>query len=217
VDALFPSQMIHLGGDEVHFGIKQWNVDVHVQQLMKQQGFSELKEVEQYFMERMADSVRRMGNELLVWDEASGMNLPLSHTVVFWWRQDKPQYLTQALNKGYRVVLCPRFPFYLDYLQDSTLLHGTKRAKVNGIREIYGFRTDTLYGPEKNKQKLDVQANIWTERSKSENRLEFMTFPRIGAVAETAWVPEQNRTMDGYPEFEARLKQHISLYEQSGI
>ncbi len=217
VDALFPSQMMHLGGDEVHFGIKHWQVDAHVQQLMKQQGFSELKEVEHYFMERMADSVRRMGNELLVWDEASGMNLPLSHTVVFWWRQDKPQYLKQALDKGYRVVLCPRFPLYLDYQKDTAHIHGPKRAKVNGVREIYSFRTDTLYGSEKNKQILGIQANIWTERIKSENRLGFMVFPRIAAVAETAWVPEQNRTSDTYPAFEARLKQHVSLYEQRGV
>src|SRR5690606_28846785 len=115
--------------------------------------------------------------------------------------QDKPQYLTQALDKGYRVVLCPRFPFYLDYLQDTIHVHGPKRAKVNGVREIYNFRTDTLYGPEKNKQILGIQANIWTERIKSENRLGYMVFPRIAAVAEAAWVPEPNRTSDAYRGF----------------
>ena len=102
-----PSQMIHLGGDEVHFGNQQWNDIKEVQQLMAENQYSDLTEVEKHFMVRMADSLYAMGNKFLAWDEMADIRCP-------WTRpsssggDDQPDYLTKALNRNYPVVLCPR-------------------------------------------------------------------------------------------------------------
>ncbi len=216
VDALFPSQMIHLGGDEVHYGNENWHTNPDVQQLMTRERLNTLTEVEHYFMERMADSVYRLNNKLLAWDEIAGMDLPPSETIVFWWRHDKPEQLAKALDKGFNVVLCPRLPFYFDYLQQPNHIHGPKwqRTKVNTVKDVYSFTADSIIKAGQHKQILGVQANIWTESIRSEDRLEFMLFPRIAALAEAAWT---KGTENGYPHFEERLKQHLGLYKAVGI
>src|SRR5690606_24837651 len=104
VDALFPYQRIHLGGDEVHFGNANWNVDTAVQALMEEQDLKTLKEVENYFIQRMADSVYRLNNEVMAWDEVVGSDLPTDGTTVLWWRHDKPEELRRGLRSEERRV-----------------------------------------------------------------------------------------------------------------
>lgn len=70
-NALFPSDMLHLGGDEVSYGNEKWLTDENVKKLMHQKNLKDIKEVEQYFMQRMADSVFSMNAKLLAWDEVA--------------------------------------------------------------------------------------------------------------------------------------------------
>ena len=72
---LFSSGMIHLGGDEVSFGNESWKNDPGVQELMKKKHLSDLKAVELYFIQRMADSALRKYNKVLLWDEAADASL----------------------------------------------------------------------------------------------------------------------------------------------
>src|SRR5690606_6906580 len=120
VDALFPFQKIHIGGDEVHFGNANWNVDPAVQTLMRTQELKTLKDVENYFIRRMADSVVRLHNDVMAWDEVVGAALPTEKTTVLWWRHDKPEELRKALDKGFNTILCPRIPLYFDFVQNRT-------------------------------------------------------------------------------------------------
>ncbi|RZK92057.1 MAG: beta-hexosaminidase, partial [Pedobacter sp.] len=140
VDALFPSQMIHIGADEVHFGNQHWNKDEAVQTLMKKNNFKDLPAVEAYFVKRMADSIKSLNNEVLAWDEIVTGTLSPEKTTVFWWRHDKPKILKEALQKGYKVVLCPRLPLYFDFLQDSAHVVGRKwGGKFVPVQSVYDF------------------------------------------------------------------------------
>lgn len=80
---MFPSQIIHLGGDEVHFGNENWKSDRSIQALMKKENMTDLKEVENYFLKRMADSVIVMNNKIAAWDEVAESDLPTDKTLVF--------------------------------------------------------------------------------------------------------------------------------------
>lgn len=215
-DALFPSQMIHLGGDEVHFGNQQWNTDEHVQQLMKKEGLESLKEVELYFIRRMADSVIKLNNRVLGWDEIAGASLPADKTVIFWWRQEKPETLKEGLDNGYSVVLCPRLPLYFDFVQDSIHRSGRRwKGDIVSLQDVYAFSHRQVI-PERGKrdQVLGLQANLWTETSKSRERLEFLLFPRISALSEAAWAGPDNKDFNG---FTSRLEKHLELYGEAGI
>jgi len=215
-DALFPSQMIHLGGDEVAFGTEKWNTDPDVMKLMQNNGLKDLKEVENYFDRRIADSIIKLNNKVLAWDEASGAGLPVDKTVIIWWRHDKPDQLKVALDKGYSVVLSPRLPMYFDFVQDSTHKFGRKwQGKFNSLDKVYEFSHEQI--PEtlnKSHQILGIQANLWTETLGTEERLDYLLFPRICALAEAAWTQTNKKD---FKEFNVRLKSDIELFRKEGI
>lgn len=216
LDVLFPSQMIHLGGDEVSFGNAKWNTDPDVQQLMSARHLKNLKAVEEYFVSRIADSILNLNNTILGWDEVVGSQLPKDKTIVMWWRQDQPQQLVTALDKGFSVVLCPRLPLYFDFVQDSSHKYGRRwQGEFNTLQRVYEFSHDQLRETvNKDKQILGLQANLWTETVGTEDRLDFLLFPRIAALAEAAWTETANKDFKG---FRLRLNDDLKLFRRAGI
>ncbi|SOD11497.1 beta-N-acetylhexosaminidase [Pedobacter xixiisoli] len=216
VDALFPSQMIHIGADEVHFGNQHWNKDEAVQALMKKNNFKDLPAVEAYFVKRIADSIKALNNEVLAWDEIVSGNLSSDQTTVFWWRHDKPEILKQALEKGFKVVLCPRSPLYFDFVQDSAHVVGRKWAgKFVPLKSVYDFPSKEITDlPNANSLIRGIQANIWTEVIVDEQQLDFKLFPRIAALAEAAWTNTETKNVS---EFNNRLKKHFEFYTADGL
>lgn len=145
------------------------------------------------------------------------MNFPKEKTIVFWWRHDLPQQLTLTLSKGYNTVLCHRLPLYFDFVQDSMHTPGRKSGKqYNTLQNVYVFNASALPGvtSANSNQILGIQANVWTETMYNEQRLDYMLFPRIAALAETAWTSENNKN---FREFEIRVRNHFLLYRQAGI
>ena len=218
IDVLFPSQMIHIGGDEVSFGNEKWKTDPAVQQLMKDQKLTSLEAVEHYFLKRMADSVIKQNNMILGWDEVTASSLPTGKTIVFWWRQEKPEQLKNALEKGYKVVLCPRIPFYFDFVQDSSNLAGRRwpGGLFSSLKGVYDFTVNNLpAGVDKNSPLIEgIQANLWTETVASTQRMYYLTFPRLIALAEAAWT---NADKKDFGQFEKRLKTALPLLKAQGI
>lgn len=224
VNVLFPSGMIHIGGDEVSFGSGHWTSFPDVQHLMATQHLKDAGDVERYFIQRMADSVTAMGSKVLGWDEIAQAKLPPKSTIIFWWRHDKPASLKESLDKGYQVVLCPRIPFYFDFVQ-AERDHSGRRWKggtFSSEQAIYSYAVEDYPGviDEKNNHLIvGLQANLWSELVASEDRLEYMLFPRMAALAEATWTPKKQR--DDYAAFENRVglqtrlyrKQHIKYYD----
>ena len=216
INVLFPSQMIHLGGDEVAFGSDAWNADKSIQDLKSKMNFSSNKEVETYFMRRMADSLFNMGAKLVVWDEMAEANLPTDKTIQFWWRHDKIQQLDLVLKNGYSAVICPRLPFYFDFVQKDEHRYGRKWGKgFNPLESVYEYDLNALKSKQiREGQILGVQANLWTERVHNTERLDFMVFPRIAALAETAWTQQSRKNFD---YFKTVLKRHLNIYKTDKI
>lgn len=213
VNVLFPSEMIHLGGDEVSFGNQMWGENPGIQKLMKDHNLKTLVDVEDYFMQRMADSLFNMNNKLLAWDEMASANFPIDKTIIFWWRHDKKDVLQTALDKNYNVVLCPRIPFYLDFDQDKSHKKGRKwKGEFSSLDLLYNFKSEDVLAPKHQKQVLGVQANIWTEHIGTNQRLDYMLFPRISALAEAAWGENND-----YNDYLKRLEPHLKMYEADGI
>lgn len=213
-NTLFPSQMIHLGGDEVSFGNEKWKTNGGIKKLMGEHNLKDLKDVEEYFLQRMADTVYHLNSKVLAWDEMANASLPASQTIIFWWRHDKPEQLKLALKNKFPVVVCPRIPFYFDFVQDSAHKIGRKWGSAfSSLEELYSFDVNKLIDKGERPLILGVQANIWTERIETDQRLDFMLFPRISALAETAW--SQNKK--DYNNFFDRLRTQLPLYKNSGI
>jgi hexosaminidase len=217
VNALFPSRMIHLGGDEVALGIQAWAGKPGITAMLVKNKFTSLSDLEHYFFRRMADTVISLGDKVLCWDEAAETDLPADKTIVFWWRQNVPSQLTLALQKKYQVVLCPRLPLYFDFVQDKNHLSGRKWNGVlfNSLSDVYNFPDKLIPSGElQSAQILGIQANLWTETIGSEKRLDFMIFPRIAALAEAAWTDPAKKDESSFDE---RLKTNFPFYDKDGI
>jgi len=214
---LFPAHLFHLGGDEVAFGMQAWLKNPQITAMMADKKFNSPQELEFYFFKRMADTVIKLGNKILCWDEATDADLPADQTIVFWWRQNKPEQLTLALKKNYQVVICPRLPMYFDFVQDSTHFSGRKWADTafNSFADVYNFPDRQMDSTVlKSPNIMGVQANVWTETIVSEKRLDYMLFPRLAALAESAWTAPGRKNL---PNFEEKLKGELTLYSAKGI
>ncbi len=214
VAALFPSEYIHIGGDEVAFGIESWNTDTLTQRLMRREGFTKLRQVEKYFIDRMSDTVRTLGKKIAGWDEMIGIDAP-PQTTIFWWRHNKPE----ALQAGNPVVLCPRVPCYFDFINDKNHKWGRIWNGTFGtLQGLYAFPDDmfALMGlPAEHLADITgLQANMWTERVPYAQRLDYMMWPRLCALAESAWTPAANKDWAG---FEQRMQRIYAMFDRLGI
>lgn len=213
VAALFPSKYIHIGGDEVHFGNEKWKTDAGVQKLMADNNLKDLVDVEHYFIRRMEDSIQHIGKKLVGWDEISGSGIDKNNSLLMWWRHDKKQLLPEALAKGYEVVMCPRIPLYFDFVQHESHQYGRRWSKdfcpIDLVYQFPGAELDPTHPKIKG-----IQANVWTERMQNNERLEFMIFPRISALAEAAWTQDKQKNYDAFTK---RLQNMFPLFEQDGI
>ena len=203
---IFPSPWIHFGGDEVDHS--QWELSAG----LKAEVLTRPAELEGYFARRMAGFISQQGRAPMGWDEVVAAK-PVTNTVVFWWRHNKPEVLAQALAAGYSVVLAPRSPCYFDYPQDKSepsmgwKLWNTSEAVYRGpvLTNLPAGGPGRILG---------VEACVWTERISTVPRLEYMLLPRMMALSELAWTPDAARS---FAQFNTRLQPFLAQYHQLGV
>lgn len=218
VTTLFPSPYLHIGGDEVSFGIKAWETDQYVQALMKREGMKNVKEAERYFMHRMTDTVRALGKTLVGWDELLDHGVDTSRTVIMWWRHDRVPQLKKSLAGGFATVMCPRRPLYFDFIQHAGHKWGRVWSGFCPLEDVYAFPDKGMASWNLPDGQLHlirgIQANLWTERVHNMQRLDFMTFPRLCALAESAWT---NPGMKDFGSFSRRMEKVYRVFDRDGI
>ena len=133
-----------------------------------------------------------------------------------WWRHDKPNLLKKALEENYQVVMCPRRPLYFDFVQHDTHRTGRRWSGFCPLDMVYAFPNKETTGGEYylDDKVIGLQANVWTETIHTPERLQFMMFPRLSAVAEAGWTYDVNKD---YESFKKRLKAMLAIYKKEGI
>lgn len=213
ITVLFPSKYIHIGADEVSFGNKHWANDEDVITLMHKEKLKNIKEVETYFINRIRDTIISLNKDVIGWDEVVENNMDNENTVVMWWRHDKPQILEKGLEHDYKMILCPRRPLYFDFVQDDSHKVGRRWDGFCPLDDVYNF-PDSLNIDTENPKVLGMQANLWTEQISTEERFDYMLYPRISALAEAAWTKKRNKSFES---FQQRLKKILKIYESENI
>lgn len=208
----FPSPWIHFGGDEVK--LDGWKHNPEVAQKLQREGLTNALQLEGEFVRRMAGFIQKHGRTPVGWDDVITAGAGRD-TVVFWWRHDRPKVLVDTLAAGYQVVLTPRAPFYFDYPQDKQHPNNFAWRLVNTPEDVYhGPNLPAELSPAEQKRILGVEGCVWTERITTPAYLEFMTLPRLAALAEMAWTPDGERD---YHRFTTRLKPRLERYRSQGI
>lgn len=202
--ALFPGPYLHIGGDEVHYGNQSWSADPAIVKFTENHGMTNVDQLEQYFVRRMAGVVSRLGKTTVGWDEIGGAGLPPSQTLVMWWRHDQTEVLQSLLANDYRVVLCPRLPCYFDFVQAEGQPTGRRwQERFNRLSDVYSFPESTLAGlvpADREANVMGIEACAWTEQIQNSARLAFMIYPRLAALAEAAWTPPAVKSFGGFEE-----------------
>ncbi|WP_242202796.1 beta-N-acetylhexosaminidase [Aestuariivivens insulae] len=215
VATLFPSKYVHLGGDEVHFGNEAWHSNAGIKELMKREQLETLVDVEHYFIRRITDSLKTLGKDLAGWDEIVASGVDKQTSMIYWWRHDKTDKLEAALKAGYKTVLCPRRPLYFDFVQHDSLKNGRRWDGFNPLKDVYQYPDGTHQFSEGDLKLIaGIQSNLWTERLATEDWIDFMTFPRLVAMAESAWT---NEAYKDWQRFDAYLPKLYAYLDSQGI
>lgn len=218
VAGLFPSDYVHIGGDEVFYGSDAWNRDPYVKRMMKREGLKTIKDAEGYFIKRMTDSVKVLGKKVIGWDDMLDFPLDKQENIICWWRHDRPQSLRKSLSEGYSTILCPRKPLYYDFVQDSTHKCGRIWDGFCPLEDVYAFPDRWYEGWQVTEKDMapvmGIQANLWTELVHDSDRFDFMIYPRLCALAEAAWTKPENKS---YDSFSLRMESAYKLFDEMGI
>jgi hexosaminidase len=209
---LFPSEFIHVGGDECPKEL--WKECPKCQARIKAEKLANEEELQSYFVQRMGKFLSSRGRRLLGWDEILEGGLAPNATVMSW-RGNKGGIA--AAQQGHDVVMSPTTHCYFDYRISSKPEHtGARYAKTPlTLPMVYSFEpTPPELNAEQAKHVLGGQGNVWTEFMPDEKRVEFMVFPRACALAEVLWTPPNRRNFD---DFRTRMELHEKRLAALGV
>lgn len=208
---LFPSEYIHIGGDEA--GKSAWKKCPKCQALMKKNGMKCVDELQSYMIHRAEEFLNSKDRRLIGWDEILEGGLAPEATVMSWRGEDGG---IKAARMGHDVVMTPGNYMYLDFYQADPKTQPYAIGGYTPIKKVYSYNpvpADSLTA-EECQHILGVQANTWTEYIQTPEHLEYMMFPRALAVAEIGWTPQELRTWE---DFKPRMNAHISKLQGMGI
>lgn len=214
---LFPSEFIHIGGDEAKKN--QWEKSPRIQELREQRGLKDMHEMQSWFIKQMDDFLIANGRRLIGWDEIAEGGLA-ENAAVMWWRGKAGRAGTEIAKKaaqdGHDIVIASNSHLYFDYYQSKD-----KKSEPLAIgnylplEEVYSF--DPIMeglNDEEAKRVLGAQGQLWREYMPTTEQVEYMAFPRACALAELVWLPEEQKD---YSNFLERMKIQEQRFDAAGV
>ena len=206
---IFPSEYIHVGGDEA--SKQSWKTCPLCQARMKKEGLKDVDELQSYLITRMEKFLNKHGRNLLGWDEILEGGLAPNATVMSWRGTEGG---LKAIEGGHRAIMSPGEFFYFDSYQDAP---HTQPEAIGGylpLSKVYSYNPiPETFTPEQAALMYGVQANLWAEYIPTKEHMEYMIYPRILALSEVAWSAVENKN---YDEFHGRALKAIDDLRAKG-
>lgn len=207
--SLFPSQVIHIGGDEAHKD--RWNVCPKCKAKMVAENLKDVNELQSYFIRRVSTYLGSKGRRILGWDEIMDGGLAPGAMVMGWRGEESG---IKAANMEHEVVMSPNSYMYLDYYQGKS---SSEPFNIGGnlpLEKVYNYEPlSPKITADKQKYIIGVQGNLWMEFIHSEPKLDYMAFPRLLAVAEIGWSSPRK----DYADFIARVGGNLPHLDKEGV
>ena len=213
---MFPSEYIHIGGDEVPK--LRWKECSKCQAKIKELGIKgDAKHIKEHYLQsyltaRIEKFLNNHGRRIIGWDEILEGELAPNATVMSWRGMSGG---IQAAQMGHDVIMTPNSHVYFDFYQSSNT---ADEPKANGgflpVEKVYSFEPvpESLTAEQK-KHILGAQANLWTEYIPTPEQAEYMLLPRMAALCEVQWTQPEKKD---YSNFLERLAQLTALYTKAG-
>lgn len=211
VTELFPSQYIHLGGDEA---VKTyWEKCPLCRQRMKTEHLDDAEDLQGYFMGRVAEYVRGKGKKVMGWDELTNSTIP-EDAVIFGWRGFGNAAL-KAVEAGHRFVMTPARVMYLIRYQGPQWFEPLTYFGNITLKDVYDYEpVQEGWKPEYESRLMGVQASMWTEFCNRPEDVTYQIFPRLAALAETAWSPKGRKDWNSFLK---RLDKYLAHLDAKGV
>ena len=203
---IFPSPFIHIGGDEAV--MKTWPDCPKCRKRMQEEGFTSVKELQGYLVRRIEAFVRSHGRRIIGWDEVLETGVP-EGAVVQSWRGEEGGRKASAM--GYDYIMSPNSHCYFNYYQDLIRKEPKAVGELVSLRFTYGY--EPLGEGMSEEHLLGVQANLWTELIPTGEHAEYMLYPRLFALAETAWTQANKKEYQG---FRPRARKLLDVFRARG-
>ena len=206
---LFPSEYIHIGGDEA--SKSSWNTCPRCQKRMADEHLNSVDELQSYMIHRIEKFLNDHGRKIIGWDEIIEGGLSPTATVMSWRGEEGG---IKAVKAGNQAIMTPGKYCYLDAFQDAP---NTQPMAISGyltLEKVYSFEPvpDSLSTKEA-ELILGVQGNVWTEHIPTPEHYEYMIYPRILALAEIGWSPSEVKKWDN---FHTRALQAVNILREQG-
>ncbi|MCK5906013.1 MAG: family 20 glycosylhydrolase, partial [Flavobacteriales bacterium] len=204
---LFPSEYVHIGGDEAKK--TPWEECTKCQNRMHEESIKNVEELQSYFIKRIERFASSKGKKIIGWDEIMEGGLPKEAVVMSWTGTENG---IKAATLGYNTIMIPQQFTYFDPNQDISI---PSPGNVLVLKDVYDYNPapDTL-SENILKNIIGVQAAIWTETVYSNAILETVLLPRLTAISEVAWSENENKNWDNYL---SRLENQLSFFDLLGV
>ena len=216
--AIFPFRYIHLGGDECP--TNKWEANEACRQQLASIGSKNFRDLQINFYRQLQDHIAQKPaseqRQLIFWNEVlHGNTRPLGTdiTIMAWVGADGAA--KDAAQRGMKTILSPQIPYYINRRQSN--LPTEPRSQGHGtetVEAVYNYVPMAGIPADLQQQYMGVQANFWTEWVEEASVVQYLMFPRLAAVAEAGWTPQQLRK---YPDFLERLQAEAKYYELRGV
>ena len=191
---LFPSQYIHIGGDEA--GKASWKTCPLCQARMKREGLKDVDELQSYLIHRIERFLNAKGRSLLGWDEILDGGLAPNATVMSWRGEAGG---IRAVKAGHHAIMTPGEYCYFDGYQDAPSSQPEAIGGYLPLSKVYAYNPvpDSLSAAERTLIE-GVQANVWAEYIVTDEHFEYMLYPRAIALAEVAWSQPERKSWESF-------------------
>lgn len=215
---LFPSEYIHIGGDECPK--TSWadcplcQKRIREEKLFADKNHSAEEKLQSYFIQRIEKFLAQYGRKIIGWDEILEGGLAPTATVMSW-RGEKGGIASAMMN--HNVIMTPgKNGLYLDFYQGDKKIEPVSIGGYTSLKKIYDYNPtpDTLVAIGKDHFVMGVQANVWSEYLYTNEVREYQTYPRALALAEVAWTKTDRKD---YADFERRINNAYVRLDGHGI
>ncbi|MFN5415838.1 MAG: beta-N-acetylhexosaminidase [Flavobacteriia bacterium] len=208
---LFPSQYIHIGGDEAPK--ERWKKCPNCQKIIADNHLKDEHELQSYFIKQIDAYLTSKGRKLIGWDEILEGGLSPNASVMSWRETEGG---IAAVKQGHAVVMSPGSHCYFDHYQSRNPNEPIAFGGFTSLEKVYSFNpVPKELNEQEAKLILGAQANLWTEYIPDFKQLEYMTYPRALALAEVLWSGENRPKLE---VFEQKLIDfHIPLLQKKNV
>ena len=206
---LFPSEYIHVGGDEA--GKSAWKTCPKCQKRMKDEHMANVDELQSYLIHRIEKFLNNHGRRLLGWDEILQGGIAPNATVMSWRGEEGG---IAAVTSGHHAIMTPGAYCYLDSYQDAPYSQPEAIGGYLPLKKVYAYDpVPASLTAEQAKLVYGVQGNLWVEYIPTPEHVEYMIYPRMLALAEVAWSAPERKS---WPDFHTRALSAVADLQKKG-